>query len=704
MNDQEDLLKTIRTRVDGVMMATVAFVFLVTVGVGLVYDEIVFSLAVGIPAVIIPFFIWRSMAGMLISRLAMASAFVIQIAIQIQVSHGLIEMHFGVFVILAFLLAYRDWRPIVFAAGLVAVHHLACNFLQAAQLDVWIFRNGADFGVVLLHAAYVVFESVILVYLAVHLRVEGIESATVAFLANRIANGDLSSKIDTHQKGGAEGMLHSMKTMQDSINNFVFAQGVMAQKHAEGWIHEQIDAAQFPGVYGKMAKELNDLVASHVAVKMQVVDIVSQYAKGDFSRDMDRLPGDKAKVTAAVDAVKTALLAISNEIKIVVEAGVKGDFSKRSDTNKFDFMFKEILTDLNHLIEICDVGFNDVLRVANALAQGDLTQTITKDYPGLFGQTKDGINGTVENLRGLVGEIKEASDTISTAAKEIAAGNNDLSHRTEEQAASLQQTAASMEELTSTVQQNSHNAKHASRLAGGASDIAGKGVKVVGEVVTTMEDINEASSKIVDIIAVIDSIAFQTNILALNAAVEAARAGEQGRGFAVVAVEVRNLAQRAAAAAGEIKSLIGDSVEKIEDGTKLVGQAGKTMEEIVNSIRSVTAIMSEISAASVEQTSGIEQVNQAITQMDDVTQQNAALVEQAAAAAESMEEQTRQMSSIVANFKLHGNSGGSFNAVPTPKETAIANASVSKKPSVALVKPKLQSLPKISDSDEWEEF
>ncbi len=703
MTDQEDLLKTIRTRVDGVMMATVAFVFLVTVVVGLVYDGIVFSLAVGIPAVIIPFFIWRSMPGTLISRLAMAGAFVIQIAIQIQVSHGLIEMHFGVFVILAFLLAYRDWRPIVFAAGLIAVHHLACNFLQAAQLDVWIFRNGANFGVVLLHAAYVVFESVILVYLAVHLRIEGIESATVAFLANRIANGDLNSQIDTHQKGGAEGMLQSMKNMQDSLNAFVRALDVMAQRHAEGFVKEQLDTTKFPGTYGRMAHEVNELIQSRIAINRKLIGIVAQYAKGDFSSDMDVLPGETIVITETMASVKKAFLDVSNEIKMLAEAGAKGDFSKRSDANKFEFMFKGILTDLNNLIETCDVGFNDVLRVANALAQGDLTQTITKNYPGLFGQTKEGINGTVENLRGLVGEIKEASDTINTAAKEIAAGNNDLSHRTEEQAASLEQTAASMEELTSTVQQNSHNAKHASQLAGGASDIAGKGVDVVGEVVTTMEDINQASSKIVDIISVIDSIAFQTNILALNAAVEAARAGEQGRGFAVVAVEVRNLAQRAAAAAGEIKTLIGDSVEKIEDGTKLVAQAGKTMEEIVNSIRSVTVIMTEISAASVEQTSGIEQVNQAITQMDDVTQQNAALVEQAAAAAESLEEQTQHLSSTVANFKLHGNSG-SFNAASAQKEITIAKMSVNKNIPIAAAKPKLQALPKISNSDEWEEF
>jgi len=483
-------------------------------------------------------------------------------------------------------------------------------------------------------------------------------------VAAAIAAGDLSSSIATDKNDEIGEVLRSMKAMQDAINAFVGAQGRMAQKHAEGWIHEHIDAGQFPGIYGKMAKELNELVASHVAVKMQVVNIVSQYAKGDFSQDMDRLPGDKAEVTAAVDSVKTALLDISSEIKGMVEAGVHGNFSHRVGTGRFEFMFKDILIGLNRLIETCDLGFGDIERVAKALAQGDLTQTIDKDYPGTFGQVKESVNATVENLKDMLGKIQDASNIINTASTEIAAGNNDLSHRTEEQAASLEETAASMEQLTSTVQQNSANAKHANQLAVGASDIAGKGVRVVNEVVATMDDIHEASRRIEDIISVIDGIAFQTNILALNAAVEAARAGEQGRGFAVVAVEVRNLAQRAAAAAGEIKGLIIDSVEKVEDGTKLVAQAGKTMEEIVSSIRGVTAIMSEISAASIEQTSGIEQVNQAITQMDDVTQQNAALVEQAAAAAESLEEQTQSLALTVSRFKLEGNLRGLASVEP----------------------------------------
>jgi methyl-accepting chemotaxis protein len=294
----------------------------------------------------------------------------------------------------------------------------------------------------------------------------------------------------------------------------------------------------------------------------------------------------------------------------------------------------------------------EVQTVLGALSQGDLTQRMEGTYSGDFARMQSDANATVEQLTQIITQIKTATDTINVAAREIASGNTDLSARTEQQAASLEETASSMEELTSTVKQNAENAKQANQLAMGASDVARKGGQVVSEVVTTMSAINESSKKIVDIISVIDGIAFQTNILALNAAVEAARAGEQGRGFAVVAAEVRSLAQRSAGAAKEIKTLIGDSVEKVGNGAKLVDQAGKTMEEIVTSVKRVTDIMAEISAASQEQSQGIEQVNQTITQMDEVTQQNAALVEEASAAARSLEEQAGGLSQSVSQFKL----------------------------------------------------
>ena len=296
------------------------------------------------------------------------------------------------------------------------------------------------------------------------------------------------------------------------------------------------------------------------------------------------------------------------------------------------------------------LGF--AVEVARRVADGDLTANIEVRSKDETGQLMQALKDMNVSLQKIVGEVRSGTDTIATASSQIAAGNQNLSQRTEEQASSLEETAASMEQLTSTVKQNADNASQANQLAVSASEVAIHGGTVVTQVVSTMGAINTSSKKIVDIIGVIDGIAFQTNILALNAAVEAARAGEQGRGFAVVAAEVRNLAQRSAAAAKEIKSLIDDSVEKVGIGSRLVDQAGSTMGEIVASVRRVTDIMGEITAASQEQTAGIDQINQAISQMDQVTQQNAALVEEAAAAAASLQDQAGALAEVVSGFKL----------------------------------------------------
>ena len=290
------------------------------------------------------------------------------------------------------------------------------------------------------------------------------------------------------------------------------------------------------------------------------------------------------------------------------------------------------------------------------IASGDLSETIEVYSRNEIGRLFDGIKRMQDSIATMVKAVHSSAESIDTGAREIAMGNTDLSQRTEQQAASLQETASSMEQLTGTVRQNAENARQASQLAVNASDIATRGGDVVSQVVTTMQDIATSSNKVVDIIGVIEGIAFQTNILALNAAVEAARAGEQGRGFAVVAGEVRSLAQRSASAAKEIKELIGDSVDKVQSGSALVGRAGTTMDEIVQAVRRVTDIMGEISAASEEQSGGIEQVNRAVVQMDEVTQQNAALVEQAAAAAASLEDQTRQLQTVVDGWKVAGGS------------------------------------------------
>jgi methyl-accepting chemotaxis protein len=349
--------------------------------------------------------------------------------------------------------------------------------------------------------------------------------------------------------------------------------------------------------------------------------------------------------------------------------------------------------------------------IAGSIANGDLSvmiDTDSNDKDSLLSEMKEMRNSLVD----IVGQVRTGTETIGTASREIAAGNIDLSSRTEMQASSLEKTASAMEELTSTVKQNADNAREANQLASAASDVAIKGGKVVSEVVNTMSSIDASAKKIVDIIGVIDGIAFQTNILALNAAVEAARAGEQGRGFAVVASEVRNLAQRSAGAAKEIKLLIDDSVEKVGAGTKLVGQAGVTMDEVVASVRRVTDIMSEIANASQEQSAGIEQVNHSIIEMDSMTQQNAALVEEAAAAAQSLQDQAAELARVVSIFKLvEGEERVSVAAYTPAAKPAVVKPLTPRAPVKKLAaapapaaKPKKVVAAATSGADEWEEF
>ncbi len=520
-------------------------------------------------------------------------------------------------------------------------------------------------------------------------------------VANAVAHGDLTSRIDADVQDETREMLQAMQDMQNTIIRFIDAQKIITKRHHEGFIYDEIDVAKFEGSYAEMARSMNSLVKSHIDVKMNIVDVVSQYAKGNFQPDIEKLPGEKAKITAAIDSVKTALLGINTEIEMLVNAGAQGDFSKLANTNNYDFMFKSMLMNLNTLVKTCDGAFSDVLRVASAAAEGDLTQSITKDYPGVFGQVKDGMNATAGILKTVMSEIKETTSTISAVSTEIASGNNDLAHRTEQQAAALEETAASMHELTSTVQHNSENAKQANMLAVGATETANRGVNVVKEVVSTMDNINESSLRIVDIISVIDDIAFQTNILALNAAVEAARAGEQGKGFAVVAIEVRNLAQRAANAAGEIKRLISDSVERVSGGSKQVAAAGQTMQEIVNAIEGVNKIIAEIASASAEQSAGISQVGAAIASMDDVTQQNAALVEEVAATAESLETQTQHLAKELAHFKT-GNNLGQKQAVKTVVKSSPSSVAQKSSPVSKAATSKAATF--TAGNDDWEEF
>ncbi|HEY0562125.1 MAG TPA: methyl-accepting chemotaxis protein [Methylophilus sp.] len=447
----------------------------------------------------------------------------------------------------------------------------------------------------------------------------------------------------------------AIESTRSNIKSFIAEMQRMAKAHDAGDIDVKISLEKFHGAYADMAAGVNDMVGGHVELSNKAMEVVKAFGAGNFDAPLEQFPGKKAVINQNIEQVRTNLKALNDDAQMLARAAEDGKITVRADASQ-------------HL--------------------GDFRTII------------EGVNNTLEMIVGPIITVKSAAETINTAAKEISQGNNDLSQRTEEQASSLEETAASMEQLASTVKANAENAKQANQLSMSASTVAIKGGEVVQEVVQTMSAINESARKIEDIISVIDGIAFQTNILALNAAVEAARAGEQGRGFAVVAGEVRNLAQRSATAAKEIKQLINDSVEKTAAGTAQVENAGSTMAEIVSSVQRVNDIISEIAAASVEQSAGINQINTAVTQMDEVTQQNAALVEQAAAAAESLLEQSDELYQAVSVFKL--NDGQSMASIK-PK-SAAKPAAVNK--SIKLVK-KVAVNAAIQPADneqDWAEF
>ena len=506
------------------------------------------------------------------------------------------------------------------------------------------------------------------------------------------------------------------------------------------------------------AKKRADAAEKIKGLRQVTLDKLALYEKEDISDETDRglLQEDRKAVTAFFDAVDkiSAMIAegkveesrefLFNQKDVIAKSvevyKAHNDYNlvlaKKAESEANSIVasarWQAVLLAVLVAAAVAAIGLLVTRRLIKSLdyaiyisekvASGDLTEKIDESSKDEFGLLLHALKTMNDSLLNIVGQVRSGTDTITAASSEIAHGNMELSSRTETQASSLEETAASMEELTSTVKQNADNARQANQLAATASEVAAKGGAVVSEVVETMGAINESSKKIVDIISVIDGIAFQTNILALNAAVEAARAGEQGRGFAVVASEVRNLAQRSAAAAKEIKELIGNSVEKVEMGSKLVDQAGSTMSEVVGSIRRVNDIMAEITAASQEQSLGIAQVNDAIIQMDSVTQQNAALVEEAAAAAGTMQEQAAKLAVVVSIFKMNeaqsGNAGYAARAKPlknpqvekkSPPRIAIQSTTSTRKISSAATSSSSASSSKSSSAsstahDGWEEF
>lgn len=397
---------------------------------------------------------------------------------------------------------------------------------------------------------------------------------------------------------------------------------------------------------------------------------------------------------------RTHEVLVEQEIDHLVQGVKSGDLSTRIKLTDKEGFTKTLSAGINELTDVIESVFSDVNRVMENMAEGDLTTSITNEYQGVYAECKNNINDTLAKLSEFIIQIRDAADFIDSSSQEMASGNNNLSHRAEQQAASLEETAASMEELASTVKNNAQNTVQATEVVNSASQLAQKGGGVVKSAIAAMQEINESSNKIAEIIGVIDEIAFQTNLLALNASVEAARAGEQGRGFSVVATEVRNLAQRSATAAQQSNELIQNSVQKVRAGTAFVNETGAALNEIVESVAKVGDIVAHIASASSEQSAGIEQVNQAVSQMDDITQQNAALAEQAAAGSIAMSEQSTNMTQLLSFFRVNSKNGSAA-ARPVARSRAPAAPA---RPPVKKAATLPVSKPKVESSDEWEEF
>ncbi len=608
VNERNAYLTELYRRGDRTLIAVLAVSFAMSLGLAPWHHTWIEALVIGLPATGICVWLVSAHPGALVTRCAIAAALMVMTALAIHQAHGMLELHFGVFVLLAFLLIYRDWRPLVFAAGVIAVHHLGFDIAQRAGMPIWVFAANTGFGIVLVHAAYVIGETALLVWIAVALHREsaaiGCDPGELSRVAQEFARGNMQAPVRA-EGASAQSLAAAMGTMRDAVSDSI--------REAAG-----------------------------------VLDAI---ARGDLSRRVaGNAGGEFARLRTHVNETAEFLTRFTATQQTVICRANDGDFSGRCETRGLAGYQLELAGGLDRFARSIEAFVHQFADALNALARGDLTHDLTTAFPGRLGDVRRDVNATARQLGSIVGRIRDSVEIIRDASRNIESGNLDLSRRTEQQSAAIAETAASMKELTDTVRRNAGNAEVANELSDAAAHTARRGGEVVDRVVETMDGIKDSSRKIAEIIGVIEEIAFQTNLLALNAAVEAARAAEQGRGFAVVAAEVRALAGRSASAAKEIKALISDSVERVNTGSSLVQQAGATMSEIVASIRRVNEVMGEISMASRSQASGLESVSRSIGTFEESTLQNAALVEQAAAAASSMAEEARALAESVSVF------------------------------------------------------
>lgn len=612
MKTSNQYLDQLRGAGDRLLVGLLTILFGISLALAPWYDTWAPALGIGLPTLALCGWLTFALPGALVTRCAIAASLMLMAALQIHQSHGMIETHFAVFVLMSFLLFYRDWIPVAVASALIAAHHLLFDFLQRQGDGVWVFAANTGFHIVLVHAAYVVFEAALLTWMAIKLRAEitavGWEPGELARLSSDIMQGRVDVEIPI-EGASRHSLARAMAEMRDELQRTVRDTGGVLQAIAAGDLSKRVQVPT-SGEFARLKDDVNSTVTF----------------LNDFSLKQQKLVGE------------------ANQ----------GNFHARCQTTALAGYQLDMANGLNELMTSFESFVDRFAEAMEALAGGDLSCPISTTYAGRLEELRRHTNRTAEQLGRIVWEIRETTQTIDRAAQDIVSGHSQLNARTEEKRRSLQETRSSVEQLASAVKSNARSAAVAEELSSEASRAAERGVAVMSQAVQTMTGVRTSSARIADISGLIEGIAFQTNLLALNAAVEAARAGEHGRGFGVVAAEVRNLSQRAAEAAKQIAQLISESVSGIDAGARLVDEMGTTMGEIVARVERTSTISKEIASASRIQSRDVDSVREAVSRIEELSQQNSKAAYDVEAAVLGMAHDAKALQRSVMVFRLPG--------------------------------------------------
>jgi methyl-accepting chemotaxis protein len=697
--DDGDYLLRLRQSGDRLLLGVVALLAVLALGLAPWHDTWGAALAIALPTLgLCGFLTWR-LPGERLTRIAIAAAFMVLTALHIHQARGMLELHFGVFVLLAFLLVYRDWIPVVAAAGVIAVHHLAFDFLQRRGGSIFVFADNTGLEIVFIHAAYVVFETALLVFIAERLRREsiavGAEPTLLVEAARQIAAGKLDAPVPA---ATPESLGGAMLAMRDDLQRTLAA---MADGKEAARVRSALDASSAAVVIcdggGKVvysSPSMQRLLGTSAprAAGTELQGMLDAALPGLDRVPLDtegrrlRLESGSRTVAVLAQPIRapggellgsvlewfdlTQEVAAQREIAALIGASMRGDFSSRIDLGDKEGFWREIGVALNQVNDSFETTLRGLSGSLGRVARGDLDVAVDSRMQGLLGQVMVDLQATVRGLAGMVRGIRETAGAIGAAARTLSSDGAELSSAMGRQSEALSSTASAIEQLTSSVKQTADNAQRADEISKSASTHTRSGAELVGQVAATMATIARDSSRVAEIVAVIDGIAFQTNILALNAAVEAARAGEHGRGFSVVASEVRTLALRSADAAREIRGLIDSSGANVAAGSKVATSAGDAMREVQGQTGTVTSVIGEIAAATREQSAGIDSINGAVSEIDALMHDSVQLVARTGAAADALERQADALLASAAAFRLAGETAGAAALAAQPRHRA----------------------------------